>query len=98
MHAQSSHRMQVASALHAMNPSEEQAVSIEQALDLCEASDVRQVHWELRQVGLECRPQAVLAMALSRAVVRQVSEQYTCQHRSKRAKKHVTRTGDKRAS
>lgn len=98
MNATCKHRMQVASALHAMNPNEEQAVSIEQALDLCEAFDVRQVHWELRQLGLECRPQAVLAMALSRAVVRKLSEQYECQHRSKRAKKTVTRAGDTRAS
>ncbi len=98
MNATYRHRMQVARALHAMVPSEDKAVSIEQALDLCEASDVRQVHWELRQVGLECRPQAVLAMALSRAVVRQVSEQYTCQQQSEQTRKAVTRTGDKRDS
>lgn len=98
MNATFRHRMQVARALHAMTPSCDKAVSIEQALDLCEASDVRQVHWELRQVGLECRPQAVLAMAVSRAVVRQVAEQFALREQLKQAKKAVTRTGDKRSS
>ena len=98
MNATCRHRMQVARALRAMVPSEDKAVSIEQALDLCEASDVRQVHWELRRVGLECRPQAVLAMALSRVVVRQVAEQFACQEQLKQAKIAVTRTGDKRST
>lgn len=98
MNATCRHRMQVVRALRAMVPSAGEAVSIEQALDLCEASDVRQVHWELRQVGLECRPQAVLAMALSRVVVRKVSEQYTCQQQSEQAGEAVTRTGDKRST
>ena len=98
MNATCRHRMQVARALRAMVPSEDEAVSIEQALDLCEASDVKQIHWELRQVGLECKPKAVLAMALSRAVVRQVKEQYACQEQLKQAKKAVTRTGDKRST
>lgn len=98
MSATHRHRMQVVRALGAMAPDCDKAVSVEQALDLCRASDVRQVHWELRRVGLECRPQAVLAMALSRAVVRQVAEQFACQEQLKQAKKLVPKTGDKRSA
>lgn len=75
-----------------------EAIAIGEALDRCRASDVRQIAWENEKAGVKVTANTLLAMALSRSVVRQVAEQYACQEQLKQAKKLVPRTGDTRAS
>ena len=98
MNATCRHRMQVVRALRAMVPSEDEAVSIEQALDLCEASDVRQIAWENAQAGVKVSANTLLAMALSRAITRQLAEQFMLKEQLKQAKQAVTSSGDKRST
>lgn len=76
----------------------EKCITIGEALDRCRASDVHQIAWELEKVGIRVTSGALLTMALSRAVVRQLAEQYTCQEQLRQAKRLVPRTGDTRAS
>lgn len=98
MKAQALHRVNLRASLVMHSHPVEQTITIGEALDKCRASDVRQVAWELGKVGIRVTPGALLAMALSRAAVRQVAEQFACQEQLKQAKIAVTRTGDKRSS
>lgn len=98
MHAQQLHRFKMAQAIVKHSFPIEQAITYGEALDWCRVSDVTQVAWELGKVGIKVPPEALLTMALSKAVVRTVAEQYACQEQLKQAKKAVTRTGDKRSS
>ena len=75
-----------------------QTIAIGEALDRCRESDVRQLAWENAQAGVKVTAATLLAMALSRAITRQVAEQYACQKQLKQAKIAVTRTGDKRST
>lgn len=98
MNAQSSHRLHLAAALSAHSSPVEETIQIGEALDKCRVSDVKQIAWELAKAKVKVTATALLAMALSRAVVRTVAEQFQCQEQLKQAKKAVTRTGDKRSS
>lgn len=98
MNAQSSHRLHLAAALSAHSCPAEEAILIGEALDRCRVSDVEQVAWELAKAKVKVPATALLAMALSRSVVRQVAEQYACQEQLKQAKKLVPKTGDKQAA
>lgn len=73
-------------------------ITIGEALDRCQEFDVKQIAWELAEAKVKVPAAALLAMALSRSVVRQVAEQYACQEQLKQANKLVPRTGDTRAS
>ena len=98
MTAQDLHRAKVMASLVKHSHPMAQTITIGAALDQCRASDVRQIAWELGKVGVRVTSEAMLAMALSRSVVRQVAEQYACQEQLKQAKIAVTRTGDKRST
>lgn len=98
MNAKQLHRVQMARAIVKHSFPVDQTIVIEKAIDMCRVSDVNQVAWELKKVGIRVTTEALLAMALSRAVVRQVAEQYACQEQLKQAKIAVTRTGDTPAS
>ena len=98
MRTQSSHRLRLLTTLAMHSFPREETLTLGEALDKCEDFDIRQIAWELGQAHIKVTAEALLAMALSRAVVRQVAEQYACQEQLKQAKKAVTRTGDKRAS
>lgn len=98
MTAQDLHRAKVMASLVKNSHPMAQTITIGEVLDRCRASDVRQTAWECKQVGIKVSSAALLAMALSRSVVRQVAEQYACQEQLKQAKKLVPRTGDTRAS
>lgn len=76
----------------------DEGISIGEALDRCRASDIKQIAWELAKAKVKVPPSALLVMALSRSVVRQVAEQYACQEQLKQAKIAVTRNGDKRST
>ena len=97
MHAQQLHRIKMAQAIVKHSVPVEQTIEIGKVLDLCRVSDVTQIAWELGQVGIKVTGQALLAMALSKAVVRMVAEQFACQEQLKQAKKLVPRTGDTKA-
>lgn len=75
-----------------------QTIQLGEALDRCRESDVRQVAWENAKAGVKVTANTLLAMVLSRSVVRQVVEQYACQKQLKQAKKLVPKTGDKRSA
>lgn len=75
-----------------------ETIAISEALDRCRAFDVRQIAWENAQAGVKVTANTLLAMALSRAITRQVAEQYACQEQLKQAKKLVPKTGDKRSA
>ena len=98
MHAQQLHRIKMARAIVKHSFPIGQTIAIGEAIDRCRVSDVTQIAWELEKVGIKVTADVLLAMALSRAVVRQVAEQYACQEQLKQAKKLVPRTGDTRAS
>lgn len=98
MTARDLHRAKVMASLVKHSHPRAQTITIGEALDRCRASDVRQIAWENGQVGVKLPPAALLAMALSRAITRQVAEQYACQEQLKQAKIAVTRTGDKRST
>ena len=98
MNATDLHRVKVARSLLRHSHPVEQAITLDEALDRCRASDVRQAAWECEQVGIKVTLPVLLAMALSRAVVRQVAEQFACEEQLKQAKIAVTRTGDKRST
>lgn len=89
------HQYQVASALIKHSSPDEECIPIDDALNLCRVSDVKQVAWELDRAGVRVSARALLAMVLARAVVRQVAEQFACQERLRQEEKAVTRTGDK---
>ena len=98
MRTPSLHQRRLAEALIAHSSADGSGIQIDDALDRCRVSDVTQISWELDQVGIKVSARALLAMALSRAVVRQVAEQYACQEQLKQAEIAVTRTGDKRST
>ena len=98
MTAQNLHRAKVLASLVKHSHPTAQTITVAAALDQCRASDVRQIAWELGKVGVRVPSGALLAMALSRSVTRQVAEQYACQEQMKQAKIAVTRTGDKRST
>lgn len=75
-----------------------QAIAMGEALDRCRASDVRQIAWENAQAGVKVTANTLLAMALSRAITRQIAEEFALREQLKQAKKAVTSSGDKRAS
>ena len=97
MNATDLHRAKVARSLLRHSHPVEQAITLGEALGRCRASDVRQAAWECEQVGIKVPFVVLLAMALSRAITRQLAEQYACQEQLKQAKIAVTRTGDKQA-
>lgn len=92
------HRVQLIESVVKHSHPVEETIQIAEVLDRCRASDVRQIAWELAKAKVKVPAAALLAMALSRSVVRQVAEQYACQEQLKQAKKLVPRTGDTRAS
>lgn len=75
-----------------------EAIAMGEALDRCRASDVRQIAWENAQAGVKVTANTLLAMALSRAITRQLGEQFMLKEQLKQAKIAVTRTGDKRST
>ena len=75
-----------------------EAIAIGEALDRCRAFDVRQIAWENAQAGVKVTANTLLAMALSRAITRQLAEEFMLKEQLKQAKQAVTRTGDTRAS
>lgn len=95
MNAQDLHRARMTASLVKHSHPMAQTIAIGEALDRCRASDVRQIAWENAKAGIKVSATTLLAMALSRAVVRQVAEQFACQEQLKQAKKLVPRTGDK---
>lgn len=97
MRTPSLHQRRLAEALIAHSSTDGSGVQIDDALDRCRVSDVKQVSWELDQVGIKVSARALLAMALSRAVVRQVAEQFALQEQLKQAKIAVTSSGDTQA-
>lgn len=98
MNAKALHRVMLGASINKHSRSIGECITLGEALDRCRASDVRQIAWELGKVGIRVTPCALLAMALSRAVVRQVAEQYRCQEQLEQAKKLVPRTGDKQSA
>ena len=98
MKAQSFPRLQRLRLIATLSFPREETLKLGEALDKCEAFDIRQVAWELGQAHIKVTAEALLAMALYRAVVRQVAEQYASQEQLKQAKKLVPRTGDTQAS
>lgn len=96
--AQGLHRARMTASLVKHSHPMEQTITLGEALDRCRPSDVRQIAWENAKAGIKVPATALLAMALSRAAVRQVAEQFACQEQLKQAKIAVTRTGDKRSS
>lgn len=98
MNAKSFHRVHLATALSAHSCPGHEAITIGEALDKCRVSDVKQIAWELAKAKVKVTATALLAMALSRAVVRQLAEQFALQEQLTQAKKAVTSSGDKRSS
>lgn len=98
MRAKLLHRVQLLKSVVKHSHPVEETIQLGGLLDRCRASDVRQIAWELAKAKVKVTATALLAMALSRSVVRQVAEQYACQEQLKQAKKLVPRTGDTRAS
>lgn len=98
MRAKLLHRVQLMNSIDKHSHPVDETIRIGEALDRCRASDVRQIAWELAQAKIKVPAAALLAMALSRSVVRQVAEQYAYQEQLKQAEKLVPRTGDTRAS
>ena len=98
MHAQSLHRAKITRALVQHSHPVEQAITLGEALDKCREFDIRQIAWENAQAGVKVSATTLLAMALARAVVQQVAEQYACQEQPEQAKKLVPRTGDTRST
>lgn len=95
MTAQSLHRQRILAALSARSFPLEGTITVGEALDKCQLADITQIAWELDKANVKVATGALLAMALSRAVVRQIAEQFMLQEQLKQAKKAVTRTGDK---
>lgn len=98
MRAKLLHRVQLLKSVVKHGHPVEETIQLGELLDRCRASDVRQIAWELAKAKVKVTATALLAMALSRSVVRQVAEQYACQEQLKQAKKLVPRTGDTPAS
>ena len=98
MKAQSFRRLQRLRLIATLSFPREETLKLGEALDKCEAFDIRQVAWELDQAHIKVTAEALLAMALYRAVVRQVAEQYASQEQLKQAKNAVTSSGDKRST
>lgn len=92
------HRVQLMKSVVKHSHPVEETIQMSEALDRCRASDVRQVAWELAKAKVKVSAGALVAMALSRAVVRQLAEQYACQEQLRQAKIAVARTGDKRST
>ena len=98
MHAQQLHRIKMARAIVKHSFPIEQTIAIGEAIDRCRVSDVKQIAWELDKAKVKVEATTLLAMALSRAVVRQVAEEFALRGQLEQAKKAVTRTGDKRST
>lgn len=98
MNAQSSHRLHLAAALETHSCPIEETIQVGEALDKCRVSDVKQIAWELKRARVKVPATALLAMALYRAVVRQLVEQFALQEQLKQANKAVTSSGDKRSA
>ena len=98
MNAKQLHRVAMAQAIVRHSFPFEQTIAIGEVFDRCRVSDVAQVAWELEKVGIKVTAEVLLAMALSKSVVRTVAEQFQCQMQQEQAKKTVTRTGDKRST
>lgn len=92
------HQRRLAEALVRHSSSDGTGIQIDDALDRCRVFDVKQIAWELEQAGIQVSPRALLAMALSRAVVRELSDRYASMERAKKVGVTVTRTGDKQAA
>lgn len=98
MKAQDLHRARMAASLLKHSHPMAATITLGEALDRCRPSDVRQIAWENEKAGVKVPATALLAMALSRAVVRQVAEQFACQEQLKQARNAVTSSGDKRST
>lgn len=98
MRAKFLHRVQIMKSVVKHSHTHERTITIGEALDRCQEFDVKQIAWELAEAKVKVPAAALLAMALSRAVVRQIAEQFALQEQLKQAKKAVTSSGDTRAS
>lgn len=98
MRARLLHRVQLMRSVVKHSHPIGETILIDEVLDRCRASDVRQIAWELARAKVKVTEAALLAMVLSRSVTRQVAEQYACQEQLKQAKKLVPKTGDKRSA
>lgn len=98
MRAKLLHRVQLLKSVVKHSHPVEETIQLGELLDRCRVSDVTQLAWELDRAKVKVPATALLAMALSRSVLRQVAEQYACQEQLQQAKKLVPSTGDTRAS
>lgn len=97
MHAQDQHRLTILRELRRVPVLKTEAIDTAHALDRCSVKDIEQIRWELAELDIKVTPSMLLAMALSRSVVRTVGAWYGIKSRARKVPVHVTSTGDKQS-
>lgn len=72
-----------------------ETIDLQSAVDRCTVEDVRQIRWELGEAGVRVTPDTLLAMALGRSIVKQLSRCYDSKTHARVVPIHVTSSGDK---
>lgn len=95
MRAQKEHRLAILREMYLGAVPVAETIDLPSAIDRCTVEDIRQIRWELGEAGVRVTPDALLAMALGRSVVKQVSRCYDSKTHARKVPIHVTSSGDK---
>lgn len=97
MQTRKEHRLAILKEMYLRAVPVAETIDLPSAIDRCTVEDIRQIRWELCQAKVRVTPDALLAMALSRSVVRAVAAWYGIKSHAKKVPVHVTSTGDKQS-